>query len=402
MSLDLRKYNALRFSFLEVPRGLNFNVLLYFRGQADNYAQLSLNIGEHIAPFDVDFSFDSFRAKMAVPSRPADFSQLSGIYIVTQYGGWTAGGGEGFSVGTISAVSLPRWVVNGKTILNNKGKPVRQFEPYFTDSHWFEEPVENGVSPVIYYDAVGRVVRTEFPDGTFSRVEFSPWHAKTWDQNDTVLESAWYAARNQLDPASPLPVPLPGLPPVDPERRAGWLAARHADTPSLTLLDSLGREVIAVAHNRVEDAAGPYTFGGKKWKDDFYLTYTKLDAEGKPLWIRDARDNLVMQYIIPPKRTRRADEDNEDIPFLLDSDPKIYSAPCYDIHQHSMDAGDRWMLMDAAGKPMLAWDFNDRGAGTAMQARLYRTDYDALHRPTAQRCRNGRTPPPGRGRQRQS
>ena len=41
------------------------------------------------------------------------------------------------------------------------------------------------------------------------------------------------------------------------------------------------------------------------------------------------------------------------------------AVPCYDIagnllFQHSMDAGDRWMLMDAAGKPMLAWDVNDR------------------------------------------
>ncbi len=43
------------------------------------------------------------------------------------------------------------------------------------------------------------------------------------------------------------------------------------------------------------------------------------------------------------------------------------AVPCYDIagnllFQHSMDAGDRWMLMDAAGKPMLAWDFNDKAA----------------------------------------
>ena len=37
-----------------------------------------------------------------------------------------------------------------------------------------------------------------------------------------------------------------------------------------------------------------------------------------------------------------------------------------------MDAGDRWMLNDAAGKPMLAWD--SRG-------HTFRTEYDALHRP---------------------
>ena len=52
--------------------------------------------------------------------------------------------------------------------------------------------------------------------------------------------------------------------------------------------------------------------------------------------------------------------------------------PCYDIagnllFQHSMDAGDRWMLNDATGKPMLAWD--DRN-------HQFRTEYDELHRPT--------------------
>ena len=59
-----------------------------------------------------------------------------------------------------------RWVANGKTILNNKGKPVKQYEPYFTDSHTFAEPVEVGVTPVMYYDAIGRLIRTESPDGS--------------------------------------------------------------------------------------------------------------------------------------------------------------------------------------------------------------------------------------------
>ena len=34
----------------------------------------------------------------------------------------------------------------------------------------------------------GRLIRTESPDGSYSRVEFSPWEVFSWDQNDTVLE----------------------------------------------------------------------------------------------------------------------------------------------------------------------------------------------------------------------
>ena len=66
--------------------------------------------------------------------------------------------------------------------------------------------------------------------------------------------------------------------------------------------------------------------------------------------------------------------------------------PCYDIagnllFQHSMDAGERWMLSDAAGKPMLAWDFNERqqdDGSLDLERRLYQTEYDELHRPLRQ------------------
>lgn len=239
-----------------------------------------------------------------------------------------------------------RWVASGKTILNNKGKPVKQYEPYFSSvGHNFEEPIEEGVTAVIYYDAAGRTIRTEMPDGSYSRVEFSPWHVLTFDQNDTVKEAgnAWFAKNNAG---------------TTEQKRAAQLAAEHANTPSFTLLDSLGRDVINIAYNRLKDSSNVI-------KDEKYLTFTKLDAEGKPLWIRDARNNLVMQYINPP------------VPNNQTADPTNFT-PCYDIagnllYQHSMDAGDRWMLNDAAGKPMLGW--NSRG-------HIFRNDYDALHRPT--------------------
>ena len=42
------------------------------------------------------------------------------------------------------------------------------------------------------------------------------------------------------------------------------------------------------------------------------------------------------------------------------------------IHQASMEAGERWMLNDVAGKPIRAWD--SRGHS-------FRTEYDPLRRP---------------------
>ena len=38
-----------------------------------------------------------------------------------------------------------------------------------------------------------------------------------------------------------------------------------------------------------------------------------------------------------------------------------------------MEAGERWMLNDVAGKPIHAWDSRDH---------QFRTDYDPLRRPT--------------------
>ncbi|MFF1566872.1 SpvB/TcaC N-terminal domain-containing protein [Streptomyces sp. NPDC058293] len=243
-----------------------------------------------------------------------------------------------------------RWIASGKTVLNNKGKPVKQYEPYFSPlvvGHRFEEQQELGVTPVLFYDAVGRQFRTDSPDGSYSRVEFSPWQVADYDSNDTVGEprNAWYARMSTSAIAA--------------ERRAAQLASAHADTPSLTLLDSLGRTAVTIVHNREDDT---------NQKD---LTFTRLDAEGKPLWVQDARGNRVMQYITPPLPGGTHPFDDAQ-----NLTPQGF-APCYDIagrllFQRSPDAGDRWALHNAVGNPLLTW--SSRGFRSRMT-------YDALHRP---------------------
>ena len=135
---------------------------------------------------------------------------------------------------------LLRWLANGKTILNNKGKPVKQYEPYFsTIGHQYEEPREEGVTPIMYYDAAGRQIRTEMPDGTFTKALFTPWFSLAFDANDTVLEAgnAWY--ENNLVGSTA-------------QQRAARLSAIHANTPAVVHFDGLGREVIGIAHNKQE------------------------------------------------------------------------------------------------------------------------------------------------------
>ncbi|MBK7236310.1 MAG: hypothetical protein IPI02_12025 [Sterolibacteriaceae bacterium] len=91
----------------------------------------------------------------------------------------------------------PRWVGSGWTIFNNKGKPVRQYEPFFSkrqhpdgtlfSDHRFEFGATVGVSPVLFYDPAERVIATLHPNHTWEKVVFDPWRQTTFDVNDTVL-----------------------------------------------------------------------------------------------------------------------------------------------------------------------------------------------------------------------
>ena len=59
--------------------------------------------------------------------------------------------------------------------------------PIFQIIHRYEnEPElrETGVTPILHYDAAGRLVKTVMPDDTFTSVEYDAWMQKTFDQND--------------------------------------------------------------------------------------------------------------------------------------------------------------------------------------------------------------------------
>ncbi|MCW3071978.1 MAG: hypothetical protein JWO44_1868, partial [Bacteroidetes bacterium] len=229
-----------------------------------------------------------------------------------------------------------RWIGNGKTILNNKGNAVKQYEPYFSVNHRYEdlkELVETGVTPILYYDAPGRVIRTELPDGTFSKVEFDSWKQCAYDASDTVLESSWYSNRTgRLIDALLL---AEGKDPAR-EKEAADKAAKHGNTPSQLHLDTLGRTVLTIEHNRNITTAA----------DEYFRTKVNLDAEGNLRSVSDARGNTVMEY--------------------------KYDMLGNLVYQKSMDAGCRWLLVNILGNPLRTWDERDHE---------FRYFYDELHRP---------------------
>ena len=68
-----------------------------------------------------------------------------------------------------SPIANPRWVGTGEKVYNNKGKPIRQYEPFFSATPQFS--IEKwGVSSTLFYDPLERVVATLHPNNTFEKV----------------------------------------------------------------------------------------------------------------------------------------------------------------------------------------------------------------------------------------
>jgi RHS repeat-associated protein len=240
-----------------------------------------------------------------------------------------------------------RWIGSGWTIFNNKGKPVRKYEPFFDNTHEFKFARKEGVSSTLFYDPAERVVATLHPNNTYEKVVFDPWHQRTYDSNDTVMLDpridedidgyvakyfrtqhatwqTWYQQR--IDGAFGTE-----------EQKAAQKTETHTNSPSLAYFDTLGRTFLTVTNN------------GKDANDNndmLYRTRTVLDIEGNQREIIDAEERIIMRY--------------------------GYDMLGNHIKQESVDAGTRWVLNNVYSNPIRNWD--SRSFNRSMT-------YDALQRP---------------------
>ncbi|MBL0136312.1 MAG: hypothetical protein IPP79_21230 [Chitinophagaceae bacterium] len=120
------------------------------------------------------------------------------------------------------------------------------------------------------------------------------------------------------------------------EKIAAEKAAKHANTPNTMHFDTLGRAILSIENNR----------NATNDTDEFYQIKTKLDTEGNLRSVTDARGNIVMQY-------------------KFDMLGNV-------VHQNSMDAGQRWILMNILGNPLRTWDERNHE---------FQYFYDTVHRP---------------------
>ena len=233
-----------------------------------------------------------------------------------------------------------RWIGSAWQVFNNKGDPVKVFEPFFDTTHDFRFDYKVGVSSTMIYDPISRLVATISPNHTFAKVIFTPWKQLVYDAIDTVstrdpvldpdvghllqrlpeseYRPTWYEARINGQKGSE-------------ERDAAIKALALADTPAEAHADALGRAFLQIKNNGSSGLSH---------------TRTEKDIEGNVLSIADAQDRIVQrsQYDMLGSQT----------------------------HTASMEAGERWFLSDAMQSNLFRWD--SRGQRN-------RTSYDQLRRP---------------------
>jgi RHS repeat-associated protein len=258
--------------------------------------------------------------------------------------------------------SSPRWAGSGWTIFDNKGQPVRTYEPFFSATNAFEFAAAHGVATTVFYDPPGRAVATLHPDNSWEKTVFSPWREENWDRNDTVLVSdprtdpdvgtyfqrhlgtgpftSWHDLRiggtygsTAQDRAA--------------QRAAATKAASCAGTPAVTHFDTVGRACLAVADN-----------GGA----DRYPVRTAYDTEGAPLAVFDPLGRRAEEYVYRDPRPTGG--------FRYVAGTDMAGNPLYRI---SADGGARRGVVNVAGQPIRSWD---------TRGHAFRLVYDPARRPT--------------------
>ncbi len=253
-----------------------------------------------------------------------------------------------------------RWLTSGRTFYNNKGEPIKQYEPYFIDT---PECVTNatldtqGYSATLFYDPIGRHVKTLTPKGFIEKSECSPWHTTAWDANDSIKESPYY--RDNI--ASPPADGETGGPYYDPAlsdaARANleYVAKYCADTPATSLVDNLGNDIVVQRINQYP-ADLDHPMAGEPVREELY-DYMQYDESGRQLRSSDPR--LSANGIF-----------NFTLSYVMSGDAPLKTV--------SADSGTSWVLPNAFGNPV----FSCHSRGVAM-----RTEYDLLQRPVASRAK---------------
>ena len=254
-------------------------------------------------------------------------------------------------------LSDDRWLTSGRKEYNNKGKPVKEYEPYYINTpDYVSDPVVDtfGVSPTIYYDPLERVTQVITAKGYLTKNEWTAWENIAYDENDALQESPYYEV-NILNPDPDAPYYDETLT-KEGKANIAYIIKYFTDTPSTEILDNLGHSIIQQQVRQYPSDPGKSLDPSTSVVQEILQTKLTYDVLGRNLTSMDPR--LYAAY--------QAGEEayyNFQMSYAMDGE-----APLKTI---SADAGTTWVLPNVFGNP--AFSSDSRGIQIT-------PSYDELHR----------------------
>lgn len=223
-------------------------------------------------------------------------------------------------------------VVSGWQIYDNKGRVVRQYEPFYSTGFAYADLSDSLIGQKVeqFYDSIGRVYRTLNPDGSEQQVVFgvpgsiaapnlgnpdsfepTPWEAYTYDANHNAGRTGH---TSRVDEA-------------------------HWNTPASMEVDPMGRTIRAVARNRDRLPNGD-------WSDIYeMITLSTYDIRGNLLTVTDPLGRIAFRYTY-------------DLAFDKENGSRVWRID-------SIDAGLRRIAFNALGQEI---ERRDSKGGLSLQA----------------------------------
>jgi RHS repeat-associated protein len=299
----------------------------------------------------------------------------------------------------VIAFTQDRWIVSGRTVFNNKGKPAEEYLPYYSDTPYYEtqqEIVDEGLVPppkVIHYDPLLREIRIDTPKGFFSSINITAWEQMRYDEDDTVKDSPFYIKFFSNYPSTPTQQQID-------EKDALDKAAKFYNTPTLIVLDNAGKQIRSIQNNLgdvppdafTQIVEGTSVTSEQLWNDLILNGYLETNtAAPVGTWVTAKFQPYTPGFVItlsPPFQQFAA----EVTTYLLQSclttfyqvdiqgrvletiDPRLYysnlqgQTDCFSFsydygmgaedssYTDSADAGQRWGLLNVFESPIEVWD----------------------------------------------
>lgn len=270
------------------------------------------------------------------------------VQILLEY---SDGLGQALQSTELTGQEKDQWLTTGKAYYNNKGDVIREYEPYFKPSFMYTPSEEVGVSSILQYDAIGRLIKSISPDGFLSLQNYSPWQVQSWDENDSILDSPYYRD-NILKPDTKSPYYDKELP-KDEEVKANlqYVVKYFANTPETSLLDNMGNAIVAKSINKYPSEISSAIKKTTEVIEDILPTYMHYDISGRLLRTADPR--LSEKGIF-----------NFEMKYAIGAEDALKTI--------SVDAGTSWSLSNIMGNPIFSYD------GRKITSTHF---YDVLQRP---------------------